>query len=174
MKHNILLLLLFQVLSTHAQFLQMRAHVSETFKCDVDESLFVRIFNNDIEIYQELPNEDGIESDCINQIPLFSNTYFIRKDTIFCKGKPIFNYFSEYILVLHTSLNTKLKKGLKFYCISKRGINGKVQFFGHWKNGKREGKWVIFNNVNKAKGYIYSKGKIVGTFVPDPAYNRIM
>jgi len=149
------------------------AQISGTYQCENDESILVKITKSEIEIYQFLDNDTSIDTDCLNQISLFISPFSFRNDTMFCKQKPIFNQITEYILILNTNLSYKLKKGFKFYCITKRDTNGKIKFIGHWKNGKREGKWIIYNNVNKAKGYIYSNGKIVGTFVPDPAYNKI-
>ena len=155
-KSLIITLLLMITYSAHGQY--QGVYVSE-----YDKDIFVVINKNNLEVRQTLRYIDDVE-DVFHQITLIESEYKMTSDTIFFTENNrtlSFIIINKDILQLNDSLNRFIDTNTKFYCTRKRADDGRILYFGKWKDGQRDSSWLFFDKDRRRFVVEYDRGKEV-------------
>jgi hypothetical protein len=158
MKDIVVTIILMAVSITNLNGQHMGIYVSEK-----DSNIFVSINKNDIEIYQVLDNF-GVE-DVFERNLILESKYLIVYDTIVLTrvdNHISFHVIAEGVLQIKDEISHYISSNTKFYCIRKKDENGRIVYFGKWKNGQKDGDWLYFNELGQRVIITYKNGTIIG------------
>jgi len=144
-------------------FSSLRGQYQGVFISETDSNTFVNINRTNIEIYQVLDNF-GVE-DILERNLILKSKYEIVSDTIiFSQNEEqlCFQIITEDIIQIKSEIKHHISCNTKFYCTRKKDENGKILYFGKWKDGQKDGDWLYINEVGQRLKVTYDKGKKIG------------
>lgn len=135
--------------------------ISNSYKLERDSNNYFTIDNGVFDIRAS----NGFPGEGLSEHIKYSNSYFVRKDTLFIGSDSNhikFKIISGGVLLALNDISYYIKKGEKLF--GNRYKSFIMLLGGEWKNGLKQGSWIYVDESGKMSGIIFKDGVIIDTF----------
>ncbi len=132
------------------------------YQCESDTTVFLIINDAELEISEVIEErlfENSVESFCLLKSPYVYDNNLIKFSY---KGhNKTLELVTTDLIVLKDCIDYFIEGGSFFYCTKKVSEKGKVLYYGNWKEGKKNGYWLYFNDDETITKFLFQNDKIM-------------